>query len=924
MIRKVEALAAERFLAGAVRGPAALLFVGQPGIGKTTAWMATAAQARERGFQILSTRADQAESVMAFASVADLLVDVDDSMMTTLPELQRVALDRVLLRGAPQAPSTDHRVTAAAFTAVVEQMASEAPVLVAIDDAQWLDASSKTVVSFAARRLNGRVGVLVTERTEGNVGETPSWLRLAAPDGLESVQVTPLSLGGLHRLISDRLGRSFPRPTIARIHEISGGNPFFALELARVAADQERSPQALLPPTLVELMRLRTGHVGGQAAEVLLAASCVAHATVDLVAAATSRTVDEVVGLLDAAESDRIVHIEGNVVRFDHPLLARGVYTQAPAAARRRMHRALAAVEAQPELKARHLALAAVTAEPDTLLALDSAADSARARGAPAAAAELIELAIALGGDTPKRRFRAAANLLSAGDAVRGRSVLEPAITAMKPGGLRASALNLLAGLCVYTDGYAEAAAYLTTALDDAGDNPLLRVATLLMLSFTQINDGEFAASLRNADLAVEEAERLGIPALTSQVLSMWVMVNCISGNGIDEEAQQRALDMEDHALEVPIVFRACANDAQLLAWKGDMDGARAQIAEVRRRCELRGAESDLLFVDVQSGLIEIYGSDLVAAAELARNAVERAEQLGGNNSILIATTVHTAVCAYTGRVDEARSGWRRAMSAAEQAGAHRIAEWPTMMLGFLEVSLGRYAEALTVLDELISRFPTTPTGTEIISAIFIPDAVEAMVGLDRLDDTEPMIAALEWNGARLDRPWMLAVGARCRAMVLAARGDLQAAETMLRRAMVEHDRLPMPFERARTQLLLGQVLRRRTQKQAAAEEVARALAAFERIGTPLWAARARAELDRIQPSSADDLGLTAGEQRVVERAAAGLSNREIAATLFVSVKTVETNLTNAYRKLGIRSRSQLYARLHGRDSSTRASRDDV
>ena len=235
-------------------------------------------------------------------------------------------------------------------------------------------------------------------------------------------------------------------------------------------------------------------------------------------------------------------------------------------------------------------------------------------------------------------------------------------------------------------------------------------------------------------------------------------------------------------------------------------------------------------------------------------------------------------------------------------------------MLGFLEVSLGRYDAALEALEQLITKFPTTPTGTEILSATFLPDAVEAMVGLGRLDDAEPLVVALENNGARLDRPWMLAVGARCRAMVLAARSDLAAAEAMLQRAMVEHDRVPMPFERARSQLLLGQVLRRRKQKQAAATQVGEALIAFERIGTPLWAARARDDFDRKQPSSIAGFGLTPSEQRVVERAAAGSSNREIAAELFVSVKTVETNLTNAYRKLGIRSCSQLFAHLKRQD----------
>jgi DNA-binding CsgD family transcriptional regulator len=912
--RGAESRSAAEFLSRAAEEPAGLVITGEAGIGKTTVWSAAVDRARHEGFRVSSARAAEAESVLAYAVVADLLDDLlDDATATVLDELpsvQRIAVERVLLSGVGDGPMTDQRMVAAAFTGIVEAMAVDGPVLLAVDDVQWLDSSSRAVIGFAARRLKGPVGVLATERTEGRGSDASSWLQTSQPAAVATVRLGPLSPGELHALLSQRLGHALPRPTMTRIHEISGGNPFFAMELARTVRIEPTAEHPELSPTLAELMRLRTGPIASTHGEVLLAAACMADPTVDVLAAAMSRTVDDVVESLEAAEAEGIVRIVGNRVRYDHPLLARGVYTQASTAERRRMHRTLAAVEAHVEVKARHLALAAATPDPDTLQALDDAADAAGARGAPAAAAELLELAIGLGGDTPLRRIRAAACLLSSGDTSRSRAVLEPAIATMRPGKLRATALNLLAGLCVYTNGYAEATAHLATALADAGDNQLLRVQTLLMLSFAQINDGDFAGSLRNADLAVAEAEQVGIAPLTSQVLSMWVMVNCICGNGVDEPAQQRALELEDQSLNAPIVFRAAANNAQLLAWKGDLDGARAQIADIGKQCDERGAESDLLFVAVQKVLIAIWRADLTEAARLARDAVERAEQLGGDSAILIAATVDTAVAAYTGAEERARDSWRRAIEASERCGAHRVAEFPTMMLGFLEVSLGRYAEALTVLDALISAFQTTPVGTEIISATFIPDAVEALVATGRPAEAEPLTGALEANGARLNRPWMLAVGARCRAILLADRGDLDAADHAIRQAMAEHARLPMPFEKARTQLVHGQILRRRKQKQLAAESFGEALATFERIGTPLWAARARGHLDRMRTVPAGASALTPAERRVAERAVAGMSNREIAAELFISVKTVETNLSNVYRKLGIRSRAQLFSSL--------------
>jgi DNA-binding CsgD family transcriptional regulator len=187
-----------------------------------------------------------------------------------------------------------------------------------------------------------------------------------------------------------------------------------------------------------------------------------------------------------------------------------------------------------------------------------------------------------------------------------------------------------------------------------------------------------------------------------------------------------------------------------------------------------------------------------------------------------------------------------------------------------------------------------------------VPDAVESLIQLGRLSEAEPLIEALENNGCRLDRPWMLAVGARCRAMLLAARGDLTAATESVEAAMGEHDRLPMPFDRARTQLLFGQLQRRRRMKSVASDTLRSAAQAFEELGTPLWAQRARAELARVKvgPQSRGDL--SAAEQRVAELAASGMTTREVAATMLISPKTVESNITRIYRKLGIRSRAEL------------------
>jgi DNA-binding CsgD family transcriptional regulator len=902
--RPLEGRAVTEFLQAAAERPSGLIVGGEAGIGKTTLWLAALEQARKRGFRVLSAAVGHTESVLAYAAIADLLRDVDAAVPAELPDVQRVAVDHVLLRAGRNDPATDHHVVAAAFSSIVHRLAGDGPLLIAIDDVQWLDASSQSVVAFAARRLTGQVGVLVTERTDPDAGTAGRWLQMVRPDSINQIQVGPLSLGGLHVMISARLERSFPRPTMVRIAEVSAGNPFYALELAR-EIDAGAGDQPRLPPTLAELMHLRIGRLDRDTRDMLLAAAAVADPTVELLARVTNTTADQAVELLGEAENKGLIAIDGNNVRFAHPLLARCVYTDASPARRRAVHRFLADGLLPPELKARHMALAASSADPETLHALDSAAESARARGAPAAAAELVELAIGLGGDTPPRRIIASQHHLRAGDIHKAHALLERDAERLPAGLDRAKALNLLAAMHIHGDSFVRAAALLEQALADVGNDREVEVNTLLLLSHARLNSGEFDEALNAAERAMTVADAADAPDLKSQVLATRAMVGCMCGHGIDEAALKRALELEDPESDAPFALRASANNAQLLAWLGRLDEARAQMHAVRQRCVERGAETDLIFVSVFTAMIEIWRGDFTAAGLVAEETMERAQQLGGDHLRVAGTTVRAAVAAYTGRAADTREAANAAIELARLRGSPRLADWSSISLGFLEVSLGNYAEAVTVLQPLVQRLDLVP-GTEIITTAYIPDAAEALIALGRHAEAEPLIKALETNGRRLDRPWMLAIGARCRSMALAANGDVEAAEQMAQQALVEHDRIPMRFERARTLLWLGQLRRRQRQKESAATTLREALGAFEDMGAALWADRARAELGRTNVAPTHDRTLTPAERRVAELAASGMTNRDVAAALFISPKTVEANLSRIYRKLGIKTRAEL------------------
>jgi ATP/maltotriose-dependent transcriptional regulator MalT len=894
------------FLSSSAERVSGLVIDGEPGIGKTTLWLAAIEEAESRGFRVLSARAGSSEVVLTFAVLADLFGDVPDAVLAELPAVQRVAVDR-LLEQAGHSPATDERVLGAAFLSVAESLTAETPLLTAIDDVQWLDASSQAALEFAVRRLKGRVGVLVTARTDATCADAAAWLQVKRPDGVDRIRVKPLPIGGLHAMFAARLGHSLPRPTMVQIAEISCGNPFYALELARSMDHSSATSEPTLPGSLTALVRSRLAGLGGDVGPILLAAATATTPTIELLSQATDTTAERVVELLDEAETQGIIGFEGNRVRFTHPLLATGVYADASHASRRAIHRRLAEIVQQPELRARHLALAATTGDPATLAALDAAAEATRARGAPAAAAELVDLAIGLGGDTPQRRMLAAGLHFRAGDIGRARGVLEPTVAAMEPGIMRAIALNLLAGTRIYDDSFIEAAELLKRALPDTEGNAVVRSQSHLTLSMAQAMAGEFDDSLRNVEQAVACAEECARPVLISQTLAFWVSLKCMYGHGVDEATLQRALDLENPDKDVPISFRASAAKALVLAWSGRLEEARTQMLSVRSNCIERGAESDMMWIASYTTLIDIWLGRFADAALVSEDTMERAQQLDGPNMLVIAGLVRTAVAAYRGREQEARAEARQAIEGARGCGAVYLTEWPVMSLGFLEVSLENYAEALTTLRPLLDRFHTTP-GTEIMTSAYLPDAVEAMIALGRLDDADPLIGALESNGARLDRAWMLAVGARCRSMWLAAHGDVAAADRVAREAITHHRRLPMPFELARTQLLLGQLERRQRHRQAAAATLRTALAAFEDMGTPVWAERARTALARTACSPGSVL--IPSEQRIAELAASGMSNEDIAAALFVSSKTVEANLTRVYRKLAIRSRAQLSSHL--------------
>jgi DNA-binding CsgD family transcriptional regulator len=387
-------------------------------------------------------------------------------------------------------------------------------------------------------------------------------------------------------------------------------------------------------------------------------------------------------------------------------------------------------------------------------------------------------------------------------------------------------------------------------------------------------------------------------------------MVRFLNGDGLDEQGLRRALELEDDKADIPIALRPRVHNAIIRSCTGELDWAHRELTSLRRRCIEHGQDGELMLVAFHGGLVEIWRGNLAAAALIAEDTMQLARQLGGDLPLSVGLTLRALLGAYLGRVDETRADVEEARAANLRCGSDRLAELPATALGFLEVSLGNYEAALGAIAPLTAKVQAAPNATEIIAAGFIPDAVEAMVALGRLESANQLVAGLLRNGERLQRDWMLAIGGRGRGMLLAARGQTSEAIEVVEQALVVHDRLAMPFERARTQLVLGALLRRRRLKDAAAATFNEALRTFEQLETPLWVSRSQAELGRVNVGARRKVALSPSERRVAELAASGMTNRKIAAAMFISPKTVESNLSRIYGKLGIHSRAELGQRI--------------
>jgi DNA-binding NarL/FixJ family response regulator len=882
----------------------ALVLAGKAGIGKTTLWEVAISLARDLGFRVLMARASSAEAQLSFSALIDLCDGVENEHLAQLPDPQRVALEAALLRTEPQERGPSEHATALGFRNLLRLLSRRTPVLLAIDDVQWLDAQSLEVLAFLARRLHSDpIGFLLTRR-----GETPTATeRILQRHDLQSLEIGPLSSGAIRRLLIARLGLSVSRHLLNRIVDITMANPLFVLELGRelIAAGVPAMADDLpVPAGIEDLLGMRVGSLPERVRRVLVAVALSADVPVSALKAVAGE------GALDEAVDRGLLLIERDRVRAVHPLFAAAAMRSTGRGERRELHLALARAISDEELRALHLALA--TEGPDDELSgtLAPAAAKAAARGARQQAVTLAEHSLRLApAESPHRIDRVlelAGYLETAGELQRLTDLLSPEVESMPPGKARARAWLMLS-VGAGSRHMADLEDHHRRALDEASDDPELRAQVLAKQAANAA--GSTIVHLAQAEtwaLAALGIARRQAPGAERMALYALAWARAMRGRPVDDlcGTAETASDVAAYIAAAPERVAG-----QRLVWRGEISRARPMLMRFLTLADERGERESYALMRLHVCELHLRVGEWNAAEAL----LDEWAQSDDRELMFRPKYERCRALWAAGRGDsEQTERWAAlAVALGEETGSR----WDQLE-GLRALAIGRLlarhpaeaAESLrTIWDHLVGEGVGEPGVFPVA-----PDLVQALTEIDELAQATAVTDWLAELAERQSHPWGSITAERCRAVVALAgsRADPQAANA-LERAAAAYEAHGLRFDAARSRLSLGRAQRRLRQWGSARRALDQAATAFAAMASPGWMEEAHSELERVGARRPRPSGeLTRSEQRAAELAAAGMSNKEIARELVVTVHTVEVHLSHAYAKLGVRSRGQLASRL--------------
>ncbi|GAA1600315.1 LuxR family transcriptional regulator [Kribbella hippodromi] len=884
-----------------------VLLYGPTGIGKSALGRALVADLGRKGCRILSAAPSNSEAGLPYVTLLDLLSNQLDFCWQVLPDHLRQPLEVALLKASAPDTVRDELAVRLAVLHVLRRLAATGPVLLVVDDIQWVDPSSLEVLTFCARRLSEGVHMLATEQVAD--GDLPVMAE-ACPEPALQLEVPPLTEPDVLGLLRQRLSNPLPVRTARRIFTASAGNPFMALELGRAVLRHPKnvSPNDPLPVSsrLKTLLGERLSDLTPCAHELLLHAASSPRPTTTQLAGSLGRPID---AELAEAETLGLIDISAERLRFTHPLLREFVYAEATSAARRQAHAQLAAVVDEPVENATHRALATQEADAELAGTIEDAATVAAGRGAPGAAATLWRLsADRTPGTQPderaRRLTRAADDAAAAGHLAESADMARLAVQTATTAETKVPALLLCAdAVWPERDRRVE---LLSEAFAAAEGDQRLEARVRIERSHSQYFDRSLDDALDDARTAEELARAAGDTEAVVDALSAFssVLMARDAGQSADAVLQQAA----ELAQGLPLT-RSVVNARQMAAMQELFHGRTAPaiaainalVDEVREHGAMRWLASVLISATAiyeRSGR----GADALAAGhecyqlmqdigdepEVGQVVAARAEWAGGTAAI-------------------GRQLAEAALDGVRQAGNDEWTGPALASLGLIGVLTGDPQRAVEAFDAIAaSGEAAMPYDPAVIP--WHADYAEALVAAGRLDDAAALIADIRCRAQNLDRAVILIGLARSEALLIAKQGDPAAALDLLEETIRTAGDRVYPLDLARCELTRGRVARQARRRSVARTAFLDAIEQFEAYGAPAWREVAETELARLdvpsrtrQPSE-----LTDNEQQIVAMVRDGSTNREIAAALYLSVKAVESQLTRLYRRFGVANRTQL------------------
>jgi DNA-binding CsgD family transcriptional regulator len=890
-------------LAEAVEGrSAAVVLRGEAGIGKTALLRYAAAQAQSLGFLVVRARGLETESQLAFAALGDLLRPISD-LLSRIPPPQAAAVRVALALGPPAAA---HRFAVCAGTlSILGEAAEMHPVLVVLEDAQWLDSSSAEALGFAARRIDREGVVMLLAIRDGE----PSAFDAT---GLQELSLTGLTSESGKQLLEYAVGAPIPDEVARSLTAAVGGNPLALLEVpAALSSGQLTGAEPLAsPPTVpsVTAAFARLVRALPDASSMALLVSAASDSADLEVITRACRELDVDPNALIAAEDAGLITIDSGV-EFRHPLIRAAAYHEAPASRRREAHRALAVIADDAPTRGWHLAAASPGDDENAATALDAAAEEARGRGGHAEAASALERAAGLTPPGPARAQRllvAARDARNSGNATRALRLLSEALPLDDDPRVRAHLQHLRGAIEMWSGGPRDAHRRLIAEAEIVGPHDTRRAARMLTdAAWAALIAADISNGIETGSRARAVAE--GVGGVTSLAADGVLGIALLLGG---ESARAAPLLSRYHAalaeIESPGRINAMPTpSAQVLTWLERYTEARDVAVAAVERARAQSALGALPYALSELSELDFRTGYWPSASANASEAIRVAEETGQETVLAYALACLARLEAAKGDEVACRAHAIRAI----ELGEHRIGAavgFALSAIGLLELGLGRPGAAAETLA-LLATLTTERDLREPNVVQWEPDFIEACIRMDRKDDAALLLDALESRAQAIGRRWGMAAAARCRGLLAPEPEITSAFET----ALVLSEDVPSPFERARTLLAYGERLRRSKRRTDARRQLHDALALFEHLGADPWAARARAELAATGEGAAQRVisaadQLTPQELQVALVVAEGATNREAGAKLFLSPKTVEAHLGRIYGKLGVRSRTEL------------------